>query len=172
MEAVLIRDVTEADAEAVAALYAHHVLHGTASYEVEPPNEVETLAKIRRIAAADWPFLVAEMGGEVAGYAYVTQLRDRPAYRYTCENSIYVRHDCTGQWVGRALLEALLEASARFGFRQIVAVIGGAEPSSIALHSRCGFEEAGRLRQVGFKFGRWLDTVYMQRGLSDRPAEH
>ena len=168
----LIRDVSEGDAEAVAGLYAHHVLHGTASYEIEPPSADETLAKIRRITAPGWPFLVAELAGaggrEVAGYAYVTQFRDRPAYRYACENSIYVRHDCMGRGVGTTLLQALLERAGAFGFKQVVAVIGGAEPSSIALHAKCGFAEVGRLRKVGFKHGKWLDTVYMQRELRDR----
>ena len=169
---VVIRSVSEADAAAIAALYAHHVLHGTASYEIEPPGEGETLAKIRRITEAGWPFLVAELAGGLAGYAYVTQFRDRPAYRFACENSIYVRHDRVGMGVGTKLLEALIEAAADFGFRQVVAVVGGAEPSSIALHRKCGFEEVGRLHQVGFKFGKWLDTVYMQRELSRRhPTE-
>jgi phosphinothricin acetyltransferase len=162
---VAIRDVRDKDASEIADLYAHHVLHGTASYEIEPPSVGETLAKIRRIVTAGWPFLVAETGGDVAGYAYVTQFRDRPAYRFACENSIYVRHDLTGRGVGKLLLEALVERASSFGFKQIVAVVGGAEPASIGLHARCGFAEVGRLNQVGWKKDRWLDTVYMQRAL-------
>lgn len=165
---MLIRDVTEADAEPIAALYAHHVLHGTASYEIEPPSVDDTLTKIRRITAPGWPFLVAVLDGEVAGYCYATQFRDRPAYRFACENSIYVRQDCVGRGVGKALLQALMERAGGYGFRQMIAVIGGAEPASIALHERCGFAEVGRLREVGFKKERWLDTVYMQRELPRR----
>jgi phosphinothricin acetyltransferase len=162
---VLIRDATEADADAIAVVYAHHVLNGTATYDIDPPSAEDTLAKIRRIAAAGWPFIVAEFGGSVAGYAYATQFRDRAAYRFTAEDSIYVDPARTGQGVGKALLGALAERSAACGFRTIIAVIGGAEPASVGLHAALGFEEVGRLKSVGFKFGRWLDSVYMQRDI-------
>jgi phosphinothricin acetyltransferase len=165
MDVVPNRDVRESDAAALAAIYGHHVLHGTASYDTEPPSAEATLAKIRRITGHGWPFLVAEVEGEVAGYAYATQFRDRPAYRFACENSIYVHPGRMGRGVGKALLEALMERSAAFGFLQMVAVIGGAEPASIALHSKCGFTEVGRLSKVGWKKERWLDSVYMQRAL-------
>ena len=161
-----IRNVAESDAEAIAAIYSHHVLHGTASYEVEAPSVADTLAKIRRISEPGWPFIVAELGGEVVGYAYVTQFRDRPAYRFTAEDSIYVHPDRVGRGVGKGLLEALMTRSADFGFRTIIAVIGGAEPASIAIHATLGFREAGRLKAVGHKFGRWLDSVYMQCDLA------
>lgn len=164
---ILIRDATEADAASIAAIYAHHVLHGTASYEVEPPSEADTRAKIGRVTGAGWPFLVAEAEGEVVGYAYATQLRDRAAYRFTAEDSIYVDARRTRMGIGKALLRVLLERSAAQGFRTIVAVIGGAEPASIALHAGLGFVEVGRLRGVGFKFDRWLDSLYMQRDLAD-----
>jgi len=160
-----IRDVEDGDAVAITEIYAHHVLHGTASYEVDPPAVADTLAKIRRAAGPGWPFLVAEEGGIVSGYAYVTQFRDRAAYRFTAEDSIYVRPDRMGRGIGTALLKALIESSAAYGFRTIVAVIGGAEPASIALHRKSGFREVGRLEKVGFKFGRWLDSLYMQREL-------
>jgi len=169
-----IRNVGIGDSAQIAAIYAHHVLHGTASYEVKPPTIADTQAKIERIAGRGWPFLVACEGEEVLGYAYAEQLRDRPAYRFTCENSIYVRADRLGQGIGFKLLERLCERAEAFGFRQMIAVIGGAEPASIALHSRCGFEMAGRLKSVGWKKGRWLDTVYMQRRLgrgSEAPDE-
>jgi phosphinothricin acetyltransferase len=166
VSAITIREVRESDAESIAAIYAHHVLNGTASYDVDPPSAEATLGKIRRIAAARWPFLVAELDGEVAGYAYVTQFRDRPAYRYTAEDSMYVHPSQLRRGVGRSLLEALLQRSGEYGFRTVIAVIGGAEPASIALHDGCGFQEVGRLRRVGFKFGRWLDNVYMQIELS------
>jgi phosphinothricin acetyltransferase len=162
MDAVAIRDATADDAEAVAAIYAHHVLHGTASYDLVPPEAGEIRAKIERVIAAGWPFLVAELDGAVAGYAYATQFRDRDAYRFTAEDSIYVHPDRMRRGVGKALLQALVDACARYGFRTIIAVIGGAEPSSIALHESFGFREAGRLTAVGWKHGRWLDSVYMQ----------
>jgi len=163
---IVIRDAEESDAERIAAIYAHHVLTGTASYDVEPPSAVATRDKIWRITKAGWPFLVAELDGAIAGYAYATQFRDRPAYRYTAEDSIYVHPDHMRRGIGKALLEALLERSAELGFRTVIAVVGGAEPASIALHKSCGFEEVGRLRGAGFKFGRWLDNVYLQIELS------
>ena len=162
----MIRDVTEEDADAIAAIYAHHVLHGVASYDIEPPTEADTLAKIERVREAGWPFMVAEIDGGVVGYAYATQLRDRAGYRYTAEDSIYVHHDFVGRRIGKALLTELLRRAAANGFRTMIAVVGGAEPASVALHASLGFEIVGRLKSVGFKFGRWLDTVYMQRDLS------
>lgn len=172
---VEVRTVRAEDAEAVAAIYAHHVRNGTASYELEPPSVQDTRAKIVRITARNWPFLVAAEAGELVGYAYAEQFRDRPAYRYACENSIYVKADRLGRGIGKALLAELCGRAEEFGFRQMVAVIGGAEPASIALHRSCGFEEAGRLRSVGWKKRRWLDTVYMQRPLgagSGDPPHH
>ena len=162
-----IRQVRSEDADAIAAIYAHHVLHGTASYELEPPSAAATSAKIGRITGRGWPFLVATEGADVVGYAYAEQLRDRPAYRFTCENSIYVRADRMGRGIGKALLAELCAIAEDLQFRQMIAVIGGAEPASVALHESCGFELAGRLRGVGWKKGRWLDTLYMQRSLGD-----
>lgn len=157
-----IRSATEDDAEAIASIYAHHVLHGTATYEVVPPTVSETLDKLLGVTEHKWPFLVACARTEVAGYAYATQFRDRPAYAFACENSIYVAHDRLGCGIGRLLLQALLQAAEAFGFRQMVAVIGGGEPASVALHAGCGFQHVGRLTGMGWKAGRWLDTVYMQ----------
>lgn len=165
-----IRNVTETDAETIARIYGHHVLNGTASYDVEPPPWEFQRDKIRRIVGEGWPFLVADLDGEVSGYAYVTQFRDRAAYRFTAEDSIYVHPDKMGRGIGKALLAELLELSDEHGFRTVIAVIGGAEPASIALHRRCGFREAGRLIGVGFKFGRWLDSVYMQREVNLRSS--
>ena len=170
MAGIEIRNVRESDAEAVAAIYAHHVLNGTASYDVEPPSLAATRDKILRIAEAGWPFLVAEENGEVAGYAYATQFRDRDAYRFTAEDSIYVHPAHMRRGIGKALLEALIDRSAKYGFRTIIAVVGGAEPASIALHEACGFEVVGRLKGAGFKFGRWLDNVYMQLELDEPGA--
>jgi L-amino acid N-acyltransferase YncA len=163
---MLIRDVRHSDAEAITSIYAHHVLQGTASYDIEPPPVDAITTKIERITLAGWPFLVAEVDGTVAGYAYATQFRDREAYRFASEDSIYIHPGFIRRGIGRALLEALLERAAANGFKTMVAVIGGAEPSSIALHAALGFHEAGRLKAMGFKHGRWLDSVYMQRDLA------
>lgn len=163
---VTIRNVSEDDAEAVQAIYAHHVLHGTATYDIDPPSTDAMRDKIRSIHRAGWPFIVAELDGEVAGYAYATQYRDRAAYRFAAEDSIYVHPEMTGRGVGKMLLNALVGRSAESGFRTLVAVIGGAEPASIAVHASCGFREVGRLKAVGFKHERWLDSVYMQLGLA------
>jgi phosphinothricin acetyltransferase len=165
-----LRDVCTEDAREIAAIYAHHVLNGTASYEIEPPSVRFTRDKIERITGRGWPFLVAREGDDVVGYSYAEQLRDRPAYRFTCENSIYVRADRTGRGIGKALLTELCRRAEALGFRQMIAVIGGAEPASIGLHQSCGFETAGRLRNVGWKKDRWLDTVYMQRALGEGSA--
>ena len=169
--AAMIRDGTEGDAAAITAIYAHHVLHGTASYDTEPPSIDDTLAKIRRITGAGWPFIVAEQNGDVAGYAYVTQFRDRAAYAWMSENSIYVHPDWQGRGIGKALLHELLKRAEAFGFRQMAAVIGGAEPASIALHASCGFREVGRIHAAGWKHGRWLDSVYMQIALGKGSSE-
>lgn len=163
----MIRTAIPADASAVAGIYAHHVLHGTASFDTIPQDANFWGAKIADIIGQGWPFLVVEAGGAVAGYAYATQFRDRPAYAETCENSIYIAPLHAGHGLGSALMEALLPAAARSGFRQMIAVVGGAEPASIALHEKFGFVIAGRMRNVGRKFGRLLDTVYLQRALGD-----
>jgi len=161
----IIRNALESDAAAVQAIYAYHVLNGTASYDIEPPSLEYMLKKIAWVVGEGWPFLVAEKDGEVAGYAYATQFRDRAAYRFTCEDSIYVRPEMMGRGIGKLLLQSLLERSAACGFKQMIAVIGGADPISVALHASCGFREAGRLKAVGWKKERWLDNVYMQREL-------
>ncbi len=166
--AVMIRPATLADAATCAGIYAHHVLHGTATFETEPPDAAEFGARIAKVLDAGSPWLVAcEPGGAAIGYAYAAQFRDRPAYRFACEDSIYIADAARGKGVGTALLNALLEASAAAGYRQIIAVIGGAEPASRALHARAGFVETGRMRSVGRKHGCWLDTLYMQRALGD-----
>jgi L-amino acid N-acyltransferase YncA len=166
MAGIVVRPAARADAEAVAAIYAHHVLHGTASFDTDPPSVDFWRHKIGDIAGKGWPILIAEIDGDVAGYAYATQFRDRPAYAASCEDSIYVAPDRVGQGVGTALLSALIEAAREYGFEQMIAVIGGAEPASVALHEKAGFVEAGRMRNVGRKFGRVLDTLYMQRDLT------
>jgi phosphinothricin acetyltransferase len=163
-ETILVRDATAADIPAIQRIYAHHVLHGLASFEETPPSVEEMAA--RRAAAIErgLPYLVAEFGGAVAGYSYATPYRPRPAYRYTVENSVYVdaaRHRCG---IGRALLAALIERCEAGPWRQMVAVIGdSANAASIGLHERLGFRRVGTLDAVGFKLGRWVDSVLMQR---------
>ena len=162
-----IRPATAADAPAIAAIYAHHVRHGTATFDTDPPPVDYWTDKIATLAARNWPFLVADAKGEVAGYAYATQFRDRAAYARTCENSIYIRPGMIGRGIGTVLIEALLDAAVASHFHEMIAVIGGGEPASVALHAKAGFRRAGRMVRVGEKFGRLLDTVYMQRTLGD-----
>lgn len=164
----IIEPAIRADAAAIAAIYADHVAHGTASYDVEPRSIAATEQLIADHRAKAWPFLIArDPAGAVLGYAYAGQFRPRAAYAWACENSIYVDSTAQRRGIGRALLDALLAAAEASGFRTMVAVIGGAEPGSIALHAACGFTHAGRLAGMGWKHGRWLDTVYMQRALGD-----
>ncbi|PAL22501.1 GNAT family N-acetyltransferase [Sphingopyxis sp. GW247-27LB] len=169
--APLIESATPDDARAIASIYAHHVARGTASYDIEPRSVAATAALISEYRARGWPFLVARAAdGGVAGYAYASQFRPRAAYAWACEDSIYIAPAQQGRGVGRALLDALLPAAEAAGFRTMVAVIGGGEPASVALHAACGFAHAGRLAGMGWKHGRWLDTVYMQRALGDGTA--
>ena len=164
--AFTIRTAQPADAAALAAIYAHHVQHGTATFETEAPDSAEMAARLAKVLAAGAPWLVAETpDGTVIGYAYAAQFRDRPAYRFACENSVYILHDRRGEGIGRALLALLIAEAERAGFRQMIAVIAGAQPASVKLHSACGFEAAGRMRAVGRKHGQWIDTYYMQRAL-------
>jgi L-amino acid N-acyltransferase YncA len=164
--AVQVRDASRADMPAVQAIYAHHVLHGLATFEETPPTVAEMLARLASVVDAGLPYLVADAGGEVVGYSYATAYRPRPAYRYAIENSVYVRSGSDRRGVGTALMRALIERCERGPWRQMIAVIGDSgNGASIALHRRFGFEPAGTLRAVGFKLGRWVDTVLMQRRL-------
>lgn len=177
MTQLVLRAAAARDAAAIAAIYAEHVRTGTATFDTEAPDAEAMAAKLADITGRRWPFLVAEREGAVLGYAYATQFRDRPAYAYCCEDSIYIAADHRGRGIGKALLAALIGCSEAAGFRQMIAVIGGGEPASVALHAAQGFRHAGRMQSVGRKFGRWLDTVYMQRALgegdsSDPPTGH
>ena len=164
--ALRIEPAAPADARAIASIYAHHVARGTATYDVEPRSVVATAALISEHHAKGWPFLAARAAdGDVVGFAYASQFRPRAAYAWACEDSIYVAPSQQGCGIGRTLLGALLTAAEAAGFRTMVAVIGGGEPASVALHAACGFAHAGRLTGMGWKHGRWLDTVYMQRAL-------
>ena len=168
MSQLIVRPSTEADVTRCAEIYAHHVLHGTASFEIDPPDLAEM--KKRRAAVLDigLPHVVAERDGRVLGYAYAGNWRPRPAYKFSVEDSIYIDKDAVGQGVGKALLPVLIDQCTRLGRKQMVAVIGdSAQTPSIRLHESCGFEMVGTLKNIGFKFGRWLDSVLMQRALGD-----
>jgi phosphinothricin acetyltransferase len=161
-----IRDATEADIPEIQAIYAHHVLHGTGTFDEEPPSVEEMRDKFRKVVGHDWCWLVAADATGVLGYAYYTQFRDRSAYRYCVEDSIYVRDDVRGQGVGKALVSALIAHATARGMRQMIAVIGDSENvGSIGVHASLGFHMVGTLRAVGVKFGRWVDVVSMQRAL-------
>ncbi|RXF74387.1 GNAT family N-acetyltransferase [Hansschlegelia zhihuaiae] len=165
---IVIRDAADADIPAIVRIYAHHVLSGLASFEEVAPGEAEMAARKAAILAIGAPYLVAELDGRVAGYAYAGPYRARPAYRHTIEDSIYVSPDALGRGVGRALLAELIARCEAGPWRQMIAVIGdSANAGSIALHASLGFTAVGTFRSVGFKFGRWVDSVLMQRALGD-----
>ena len=156
------------DLPAVQSIYAHHVMHGLASFEESPPPLEEIERRYRDVIDRGLPYLVAELGGVVAGYGYCAPYRARSAYRYALEDSVYVRHDMTGRGVGKALLDELIVRCEALGYRQIIAVIGDSgHAASIGVHAACGFLRVGTLRSVGFKFGRWVDSVLMQRPLGE-----
>ncbi len=166
MNAPSIRPATAADIGAITAIYRPAVLHGTATFELEPPTDQEMRRRFDEITAAGFPYLVAALNGEVAGYAYVNHHRTRPAYRFVVEDSIYVDPAVQRQGVGRALLEQLIVTSQDRGFRQMIAVIGDSRQwGSIAVHRAAGFTFSGTLHSVGYKFDRWIDSVLMQRPL-------
>jgi phosphinothricin acetyltransferase len=163
---LLVRPSAEADIPAIAAIYSHAVLHGTASFELDPPAEAEMARRRMAILEGGYPYLVAERGGEILGYAYAGAYRTRPAYRSTVEDSIYVAPSAQGQGIGRVLLTALIGECEALDFRLMVAVIGDEESKgSIALHRSLGFAPVGILKGIGYKHGRWLSTVLMQRPL-------
>ncbi|MFC5505263.1 MULTISPECIES: GNAT family N-acetyltransferase [Hyphomicrobiales] len=165
-----IRPAVAADIPAITTIYAHAVLHGTASWELDPPDEAEMLRRFKAIAAGGYPYLIAEEAGRLLGYAYAGAYRPRPAYRSTVENSIYIAPDSQGRGVGGALLDALMQECTRRGFRQMIAVIGdgtGASLGSRRLHERAGFRLIGVAEKVGFKHGRWLDQMLMQKDLGE-----
>ena len=161
-----IRPARMEDAPTLAAIYAPAVLNGTASFEIEPPSAAEMAQRLMKVKSHGWPWLAHVTMGKVDGYAYVTQFRDRPAYRYCGETSVYVAPDAQRTGIGQALLMAASSAARTAGFRQLIAVIGDSgNNASISLHASCGFERAGLLKQIGEKFGKPLDIVMMQRSL-------
>ena len=163
---VSIRPATLADIPAITRIYAQSVSTGTASFELEPPDEAEMARRMQALFDGGYPYIVAEIGGAIAGYAYAGSYRPRPAYRFSVEDSIYVDPSAQRRGAGRLLLERLIEECERRGFRQMVAVIGdSAQTPSIELHRALGFRMVGTVENVGYKFGRWLDSVNMQRAL-------
>ena len=164
----VIRTADLGDIAAFTEIYRDSVLNGVASYEIDPPSPDEMAARFKAITEKGYPYIVAvEQTGLILGYAYASAFRTRPAYRWLVEDSVYLAPDARGKGVGRALLAELIRRSTELGFRQMVAVIGGAHPASIAVHKAAGFEHSGRMTATGFKHGRWLDTVFMQRALGD-----
>jgi len=161
-----IRPAVPGDVPRITSIYAHHVLHGTASFEEIPPTEAEMTARFEALAPRGYPYLVAEEAGQVLAYGYAGPYRPRSAYRFTLEDSVYVDEAARGKGLGRLLLAALIEQAEAAGFRQMVAVIGdSANRASIRLHEVQGFRLVGVFRDVGLKHGQWRDTVLMQRGL-------
>lgn len=161
-----VRDALEADVAAVRDIYAHYVLHSLATFEETPPTLDDMLARRRASVDLGLPYLLAEVGGVIAGFAYAALYRSRPAYRYAIEDSVYVADAQTGCGIGSALLGELIARCERGPWRQMIAIVGdSANSASIALHRRFGFELVGTLRSVGLKHGRWVDTPILQRGL-------
>ena len=164
---ITIRRARPSDVPAISRIYAHAVEHGTASFELEPPDEAEMTRRMEHLLGNHFPYLAAENGSALCGYAYAGPYRARPAYRWTLEDSVYVAPDMHRRGIGRALLAALLEAAEAGGFRQMIAVIGDStrQDSSVGLHEALGFRHIGIFQDVGYKHGQWLDTVLMQKTL-------
>jgi len=168
MSSLAIRPAEAGDLSRIAAIYDDAVRNGTASYELEPPAMVEMASRLETLRAGGFPYLVACENGVVLGYAYAGPFRQRPAYRFIVEDSVYVAPEAKGRGVGLALMNALIGAVRALGFRQIVAVIGDGSPrsASVRLHEKLGFVHCGRLEGSGYKHGRWLDTIFMQLALN------
>jgi L-amino acid N-acyltransferase YncA len=163
---ILVRDAREVDTASIQKIYAHHVLNGVATFEAVPPTLEDMCSRREIIQGAGLPYLVAEVDEHIVGYVCATVYRPRPAYRHTVEDSVYVAEEFQSKGIGRALLSALIERCEAGDWRQMIAVIGGSDNlGSIALHSRLGFHQVGTLQAVGFKLGKWVDTVLMQRAL-------
>jgi phosphinothricin acetyltransferase len=164
----LIRPSTEQDLPAVTHIYAHHVLHGTGTFETTPPTQEEMAARRADVLSKGLPWLVVEDGDQVLGYAYGNWFKPRPAYRFSVEDSIYLAPEAAGRGLGRALLAELLATLERGGIRKVMAVIGdSANAGSIGVHRALGFEQVGTVPSCGWKFGRWLDIVMMQRAIGE-----
>src|SRR5450432_2488174 len=168
MSSLEIRPATAADLPAVTGIYEHAVLHGTATFELIPPGLAEMTRRFGVLREGGFPYFVASLDGRVIGYAYAGAYRPRPAYRFTVENSVYLQPAIHRRGIGLQLLQRLITESEQRGFRQMIAVVGdSANAGSIGVHTKCGFQMIGTHSDVGFKFGRWLDTVMMQRTLGE-----
>lgn len=168
----LIRQSVDADLDAITRIYAHHVLTGTGTFEIEPPPRAEMAARRAEVLARNLPWLVADRAGEVVGFAYANWFKPRPAYRFSAEDSVYVAEEARGAGIGRLLLAALIEQAQAAGVRQLMAVVGdSANQGSIGLHKALGFEQTGLMRSVGWKHGAWRDIVLMQRPLGSADLE-
>jgi len=169
---VTVRPAGRPDIPAITRIYGHAVEHGTASFELTAPDQAEMTRRFDELTTNGFPYLVAVVDGAVVGYAYAGPYRTRPAYRFTVENSVYVAHDSLRRGVGKALLQALIDACTEKGFRLMVAVIGDSDQAaSIGLHAAAGFKHAGILENIGYKFERWLDSILMQRPLGPGASE-
>ena len=168
MPSLEIRPTSVADLPSITEIYSHEVREGTATFELVPPDPAEMTRRFQVLMDGAFPYLVAELDGSVVGYAYASSYRPRPAYRFTVENSVYLRPQVHRRGIGRQLLERLIAECGTRGFRQMIAVIGdSANTASVGVHVRCGFQMIGTHPSVGLKFGRWLDTVMMQRELGE-----
>lgn len=168
-EALTLRPATATDVGAITEIYRHYVRTHTATFEIDPPDEAEMTARMRRISSANLPYWVAERLSEVIGYCYVSPYHLRLAYQFTVEDSVYVRPEHVAKGVGAALLARVIAACAERGYREVIAIIGDSDNQpSIKLHRGAGFTHVGTLKNIGFKFDRWLDTVIMQRSLGTR----
>ncbi len=166
MHSLLVRPAVDADLDAITALYAWHVRNGTGTFELDPPDVAEMTSRRAAVLGNGWPWLVAERDGQVLGYAYANTFRPRAAYRWCVEDSIYLAPEATGQGVGSALLAELLARCEAAGARQVLALVGdSANVGSLGVHRRLGFEHCGTLRAAGWKLGRWLDVVMLQKSL-------
>ncbi len=165
---MVVRPTILTDIPAITAIYKDAVLHGTASYELDPPGEAEMVARFEKLAARSLPYLTAETDGRIAGYAYAGPFRERPAYRFIVEDSVYVDPAFKGRGIGKNLLNRLVDEVRALGYRQMIAVIGDGtnHPASVRLHEAAGFTRSGTITGSGFKHGRWLDTVIMQIALN------
>ncbi len=164
---ILVRDSVEADVQQIQSIYSHHVLHGTASFELTPPTIRDMCERRQAVISKGLPYIVAVMNHEIVGFAYATPYRPRPAYRFTVEDSVYVREGLQGNKIGSLLLSEVIVRCTQAGYRQMLAVVGDASPPSVALHKRHGFELAGTFKAFGFKFGAWRDTAMLQRQLGE-----
>ncbi len=169
MADLVIRDVLPGDMGAIADIYREAVLHGTASFELDPPKQSDMLLRMRNITDAGYPYIVClNEDDDLLGYAYASSYRTRPAYRWSCENSVYISKNARGLGIGKKLMQIIIARCEALGFRQMIGVIGGADHmASIKLHEALGFENVGKLPATGFKHGKWLDSILMQLTLGE-----